>query len=436
MMKTLTRIGILAGLTALAFLINPDVTRAQNSRGCAWPITASPEGSGNVVLPESSARDFFMPFDSTQFDTMTIKGTYPDVRYFSLVVYKTSGPGQPVEGVAGSLYDAEIAPDPGSSNPFVGPGAGNGTWTIVVSHGGTTSGNTIGFSSDFVWVFLRMYVPSADPSEGGHTLTGGVPLPTISVTEDGNTQELPTCSPIQKLPDVEALLSGLFPVDLQGTEGTPSSDRLWFAPVINPPAVMPNPDNKYLAMLPGDHYQPGRIIVIRGKAPGFPNTFNGSPIWKPSRGFRAVDLRYWSLCNNDFVLPVPVDGCLADLTTNVEGGYYTVVMSDDLLRPNWLRPDINWLAYGDEQYPKLVLFRNMLPAPNFRFSVQETLNPVNGCGFDLASSFPKIPASDDLRTAGQCAQGVMRDYYPVAAWCNKSTFIHGGWQACLKGRGL
>ena len=327
-MKAFTRIGILAGLTALAFLVSPDVTRAQNYRGCAWPIEASPEGSGNVVLPESSARDFFMPFDSKQYDTMTIKGTYPNVRYFSFVVYNTSGLGTPVVGSAGDLYDAEIAPDPGSANPFVEPGAGNGTYTVIISHGGLTSGNTIGFSSDFVWVFLRMYVPSADPSEGGHTLTGGVPLPTISVTENGTTEELPPCSPVQKLPDVEALLNGLFPVDLQGTEGTPSSDRLWFAPVINPPAVMPNPHNKYLAMLPGDNYQPGRIIVIHGKAPGFPDTFHGSPIWVPARGFRTVDMRYWSVCNNDLALPMSVVNCLADLTTDLKGKYYTIVISD------------------------------------------------------------------------------------------------------------
>jgi len=26
----------------------------------------------------------------------------------------------------------------------------------------------------------------------------------------------------------------------------------------------------------------------------------------------------------------------------------------------------------------------------------------------------------------------MGDYYPVAAWCDKSTFVHGGWQACIE----
>ena len=128
-----------------------------------------------------------------------------------------------------------------------------------------------------------------------------------------------------------------------------------------------------MVMLPGDNYQPGRIIVIHGKAPGFPDTYDGSPIWEPARGFRTVDMRYWSLCNNDFALPISVVDCTTDLTTRLEGGYYTIVISDDLLRPDWLRPNINWLPWGDEQYLKLVFFRNMLPAPDFHFAIQNAL---------------------------------------------------------------
>jgi hypothetical protein len=26
----------------------------------------------------------------------------------------------------------------------------------------------------------------------------------------------------------------------------------------------------------------------------------------------------------------------------------------------------------------------------------------------------------------------MGAYYPVALWCDKSTFIHGGWSACIQ----
>jgi hypothetical protein len=127
-------------------------------------------------------------------------------------------------------------------------------------------------------------------------------------------------------------------------------------------------------------------------------------------------------------LPVTNVDCTADLTTNLQGGDYTIVISDDLLRPNWLRPNVNWVRWGDEHYPKLMFFRNMLPDPNFPFSVQKAIEA--GCTFDF--NLPDIPASDDTITAGQCASQVMGDYYPVAAWCDKSTFVRGGWQACIK----
>ena len=167
-----------------------------------------------------------MPFDN--YETMTIKGIYPNARYFSIAAYSTNLD-KTVLDLAGAIHDAEIAPDPGSINPFVKPGGRNGTYTVVISRTGTSSGNTIAVSSDFAWIVLRIYVPDADPSLSGKSLRGGVPLPTISV--NGATQQLQACSPVNKLADVSAVLQLLFPgIDVSGNEGTPSSDRLWFAP--------------------------------------------------------------------------------------------------------------------------------------------------------------------------------------------------------------
>jgi hypothetical protein len=439
-MKAFTRIGILAGLTALAFLINPGVTRAQNFnyRGCAWPLQISPEGSGNVQGPDGAARYWIMPFDTTQYQTMTIKGTYPNIRYFSFAAYET------ITNSSGTsfnlaedrtLYDAEIVPDSGV-NPFVPPGGTNGTYTAVISTTPSSSGNTIAVSSnDLVWVVLRMYVADADPSLGGQSLMGGVPLPSITLTDqNGASQQLETCSPINKWRDASAFAQFLFPpaFDPSVNEGTPASNRLWFASPQNPPSILwPNPDNKYMMMWPGNKYQSGRIIVIHGKAPGFANTFNGSPIWKPSRGFRTVDVRYWALCEQDFAPPLSLIGCATDLNTVLKDKYYTIVISDDLVRPKWLRsrPNVNWLPYGDEQYPKFVVLRNMLPAADFPYAVQNVWATPN-CTFDL--NFENLPDRSVIDDKGPCAQGVMGDYYPVAVWCDKSTFIAGGFRACLK----
>ncbi len=414
------RLGVFVVLAALALLGSPDVARAQNSRSCAWPLDGSPEGFGNIALPDTYARYWFMPFEK-QYRTMTIKGAYPDARYFSFVVYD----GQVPVDVAGSLYDAQIAPDAGSVNPFVHPGAhnrGNNRYTVVLSRSGETSGNTIKVSADVDWVILRLYVPSPDPSLSGQSLSGGVPLPTITLTDqEGKSQQLQRCSPVNKLADVNALLQQLFPpgLDLGGNEGPLSSDQLWFgAPTVPPIRLFPNPNNKYIVMMPGN-YQPGRIVVIHGKAPSAPGGHGDSRA-------RGADVRYWSLCNNDFALPVPVVNCTADPTADLERGYYTIVISDDPLRPGWLRPHVTWLPWGDD-YPKLVFLRNMLPAPDFSHSIQSAI--AAGCTFDFTLGV--MPDRATVDKAGQCAQKVMGDYYPVAAWCDKSTFVRGGWQACI-----
>jgi hypothetical protein len=108
--------------------------------------------------PDTLSRYWVMPFEQ-QYQTMTIKGAYPDARYFSFVAYDTSDDKRPVKA-EGALHDAQIAPDPGSVNPFVQPATGvNGTYTVVISHTGQTSGNRIKVSLDFAWVLLRVYVP-------------------------------------------------------------------------------------------------------------------------------------------------------------------------------------------------------------------------------------------------------------------------------------
>lgn len=429
-MNASTRLTIFYCLMAIAFSINPDLARAENERNCAWPIEASPEGFGNMLAPDDLARYWVAPFDN--YETMTIKGAYPNARYFSIVVYDANSQEMPT-GVAGRLYDSQIVPDSGSNNPFVKPDAGKGTYTVVVSRAGRTSGNTINVSTGFAWVVLRLYVPNADPSLSGRSLMGGVPLPAITVTKNGVSQELQPCSSVNKLTDTRAFLQVFFPpgLDLLGQEGTPSSDRLWFAPPsVPPPLLLPNPDNKYVAMFPGDQYQPGRIIVIHGKAPRTPDAFGRSSNQAQPQSVPAADMRYWSLCVNDLALPIPVVGCTADPTARLDGNDYTIVVSDDLLRPDWLPSNINWLPWGDEQYPKLIFFRNMLPASSFPYAIQNAI--AAGCTFDF--SFPNLPARGDVDRAGQCAQQVMRGYYPAAAWCDKATYLQGGWQACIGGR--
>jgi hypothetical protein len=467
-----------SGLLALAWLINPDLALAQpplpQLSQCAWPIELSPEGYGNSLAPDDQARYWLVPFD-TNYDTMKIQGFYPHARYFSFVVYDTNTTNQnnlnatwqPVS-VEGHKYDAIIKPD----------SSANSSYTLCVTRNGAQCTNTINVNNDHAWVMLRIYVPGADKTLSGHALTGGQPLPTITLLGSGGSQVLQACpltkqvsasdnpppylpppsSPVyyydksvNKLDAIRTYLDIFFPYPLDIY--TPSDwyevtgDRLWFAPPKESPILLlPNPDNKYVATPPGP-YQPGRIIVIHGKAPSFWDTYQGSP--KPSWGSGNPDMRYWSVCNNDLVLPVPAVRCMDDQAAVTQDGYYTLVISDDLLRPDWLQSNVNWLPWGDEQYPKLVFFRNMIPVArnDTNYTTAEVPFPyaiqwvVKGCPLHCENpnavinfTLPYVPQRADFTIPGQHAQKIMGDYYPVAGWCDKSTFVQGGWQACITGQ--
>ena len=453
-MNVFRPIGILSALTALTLLLNPVFTRAwdaeaYNGRGCAWPLLLSPEGPANVQGPDDAARYWIMPFDTTLYQKMRLYGTYPNLRYFAIAAYETVGDvSNYTFEVNEHLYDVEIVPDHGS-NPFVQPGGSNGTYIIEISRDSQSANNTMTVSpwgspntmtvtSDLAWIVLRAYVPDSDASLTGQSLMGGVDLPTITLIDnDGNRKELDRCSPINKWSDFSDFSRFLFPPDLDITvdEGTPSSNRLWFASPKEPPAILwPNPDGKYVMMLPGSEYQNGRVIVIHGKAPGFPDTFNGSPIGVPSRGFRRVDLRYWAVCNMNLVSPPSVVACATDLTTRLRGHYYTIVISDDRQRPDWLKPNVNWIPWGDGQYPKFVVLRNILSSPDFSNAAQDVWKAKDAsdnqyCTFNF--NFSDTLDRDDIDAVGPCAQDIMGDYYPVALWCDQATFRAGGFKACL-----
>jgi hypothetical protein len=90
------------------------------------------------------------------------------------------------------------------------------------------------------------------------------------------------------------------------------------------------------------------------------------------------------------------------------------------------------LPWGAKSVPNILLFRNMLPAPTFRQSVQTA--EAAGCTFDNESGEP-VPY-EDIVDAGQCAQGVMGVYYPVAVYCDTALFIARGWQGCFAAAGV
>lgn len=304
-------------------------------------------------------------------------------------------------------------------------------YSIAVRRAGDKSGNVLRLNAAIGWLVYRIYLPNA-----GEGSMGGVPLPRVTITHaNGETAQLPTCPISNRQSEISQLQPLIVPAvlehPLQKLAIPPAPDRIWFGTIANPPArLLPNPDNKYLASVLMPEYRPGSVVVIHGKMPGFPDTYKGNSVSQPAPGFSTVQMRYWGACQAELVSPMPITGCATDAATPLDArGFYTIVVSNDVLRPDWLPPSVVWLPWGDEaMVPKLMFIRNLLPSAGFKYSVQAAL--AQGCGLDF--TFPVPPAQDAFRRSGQCARMVMGDYYPEAVWCDTQTFIKGGWKACFR----
>ncbi|MFF0813644.1 hypothetical protein ACFYVR_00560 [Rhodococcus sp. NPDC003318] len=410
-----------AALSALALaggvFTGPTAAAASPEIGCAWQFM-SDATTLNVAFPDASATYWVLPYALVDGDRITVHGWYPYARYMSLNTYGTDF------DTVDTLRDDEIAPDPGSGNPFADPAAAGlppdaRRWQVTVTTGtADRSRNEISALPTAPgaqrvpvgFLIVRVYVPD-DPQ----SLPGSVPLPEVSLTRAGRTVSIPTCrAPF----DPSSLPGG--PIDTAATDAfdavIASAAAGAFpgdvpeATFVNPAStsgLFPNGDNKYVGA--GLTHQPGRIVVVRGRAPTFPDTGAGVPPAAP-----GTDVRYWSMCQNDQVSPYPVVACAADHQTRVDdSGFYTYVVAApaDLPPRAATDPTVTVLPWGSTEVPKKVLFlRHMLPSAQF---------------YPRSVQASQAQGSDPAVTMG--------DYYPRAAYCATETFQSGGWRACLGG---
>jgi hypothetical protein len=163
-------------------------------------------------------------------------------------------------------------------------------------------------------------------------------------------------------------------------------------------------------------YQPGRIVVVQGQAPLFPDTRNGVPVTAPQ------DLRYWSLCNNNHAFPYPVVDCKADFQTARDSqGFYTYIVAtpEDVPANAATDPTVTRLQWGSKDVDNALLLRNMLPAAGFGASVQDAQQA--GCSTETKSFGDSVT----------CTKDIMKAYYPEARYWDKRVYEAGGWQTCV-----
>lgn len=384
-------------------------------RTCFWyrgPHNADPYI--NVAYPDEGAFYWSAIVSIPKGAKLRIKGQYAHARYISFVSYRATG--QAVE----SLADFQIAPDAGSTNPYL-PGANRRakqrsyTVNVALRENDTEAGagkmeagdgtNTlrapiVANGTGAISIIYRIYA-----NDLASPITGGVPLPAAELTlADGKvlTGEA-ACQALNSRQNWNADITALgIPLPMyRSWKDQKDRPPTWPAQpsvewhVQHPrPAVAtifsgthegmtargggefyPNPDNRYARAFVSGKFGP--VLMLRGKMPLTPATHKGDSV------MGSGQLRYWSLCSNIVPINSRVTDCLYDEEVPLDAARnYVIMLSKTKDRPRNARPEcgIGWIrlpddgdGVGDPDFSLLVI-RNMLAAPDFVGAVQNALD--------------------------------------------------------------
>lgn len=407
----------------------PDASRAP---ACGWTLQ-SDANVLNVAYPDESATYWVAVVPNLPGARLRIDGRYPGARYFSFNVYDPAL--RPIDGIA----DERIAPAADAANPFTQAGAASGgDYRVYVEFtprpetpdantlysGSTTLSGALAIPNPVTIVLYRIYIPAS-----GLPANADVPLPTLTL-ETARGAQLVSSQPACTEPALSTLIGALGAVDLNGTLARIDyPDQLAVLPLRFPTASDPPATTVFYGLpdallhilnnaspvelpeiLRGTELLSGGGFLSNSDAAYTASAFSRSdgnvfllraraPSWrgKPGVAFGREDLRYWSVCQNEFATQRYV-ACSADQDTAVDDeGFFTVLVSDPADRPaNATKENgITWLPWG--AYPDgLLLYRHMLPGPAFAPAIQNV-------------PFGTDPAS------------VMGDYFPSVTYCDRET---------------
>ena len=417
-----------AALSVLA-VVAPGARALQTPAvGCSWPTKLDAD-TLNAAFPDQSATYWGTRFVSIPGARILIKGRYPAARYFSFHAYDD------LQRPVGSLLDADIAPDAGSANPFATAGApAGGSYSAAIEFTAKPANpapNTLyagamadGTPNPGGSILYRVYVAD-DPADAA----GGAPLPDLSLELAGGAVTIPfaRCEPLPPSTGGavnDAIARASFPdavprvVPFPPAATTPEFRRFYGLDRTVYDRVPPNPVTDAIPRFQGGFLsnqhnaylyrilsrQLGDVFVLRARAPTFPDTRPPGTEWP---GDPTKQLRYWSICQNEFVTQ-RFTACLADYQTVVDpSGFFTFVISDPSDRPAnaTAANDVNWLPWGGAYYDGVVIYRHMLPRSDFAQAIQN------------------VPEGTDPAS-------VMGDYFPRSGYCTKAAFEAGGAAAC------
>lgn len=303
-------------------------TTVTANRACAWPWIAN-RSTMNIAYPDTHATYWTFPVRLGAQERLVVTGRLPRARYSSFVTYDAAGvalDGHADSSLVGASADT-APPTPGTQ------------YTLTIAP--TAHGRAV------KTLVYRVYLPhdTTDP-------TGGGALPHLGVVAaDGTRRSVVPCARSTANPEAERIVRERGPATT-----TPAPARPVFVrPRTDGAGLYPNPDNTYLATIL--HHTPGSIVVVRGTLPR-----------TSANAVGAAQLRYWSLCTNEYRAPYPVSSCVADRDLTVDdSGAYTVVVSTPADRPADADTahGVTWLDWGSTRTDVLLLVREMLPAPDY-----------------------------------------------------------------------
>jgi hypothetical protein len=343
---------------------------------CAWPVRADRD-TMNLAYPDTAATYWVQRYSLPASGRIEVAWRRPHARYSSLVTYDPDG--RALDAVA------DRAAGLGTAARTVVTVASDGAPGGRALRAGTVRAGRVDGT-----LIYRVYVP-----DQGRDARGGVALPTLTLVRGSRRTRLGACTAPGASPDAAAAVAQLA---ARPTVPVPPAP-VFIRPRDDGGNLYPNPDNTYLATLADA--APGRVVVVRGRAPAFPDTEAGDRV----TGREAV--RYWSFCTNVYASPFPVTACAHDARFPLDAaGEYTLVVSRRVDRPAAARRSngVVWLPWGSTRAPMLLLMRNLLADP---------ADPVSA-----ASVAPGAPAT------------TMGPFAPRAVLCTRAAFERGGPAAC------
>jgi hypothetical protein len=398
----------------------------QASGTCFWG-TSYTQQTWNYIWPNSQTNYEASVDTIPAGGKVVFHGQFPHARFFSFTTSSTLGT------IRGHLYDTQIKPDPGSTNPFL-PGANRNakhrSFTVTMVDApdpgpGHRAPNTVygGVAGQApgtgpMLLIVRVYVP-----DRGRNYTGGVGVPTATYVGPGSSTAVTgqqACTDVSAKPGYQNITNVnplLFPESKiqsllalsKSPEHPAVKNTVWYK-YFNPswllaPYYAGTSDASLISSLPvtgtglganpangfafawldrrfGPNHNGHNIAVLHGKLPTTPATYAGE-----AKTQGGKQLRFWSLCNNQGLTSGATTGqCLFDEEVPINAQReYTIVLSLPQDRPEnaTAKCGVAWMNYGTagDGYTRpdstMLLLRNLATTahPKFKNAIQNIATP-------------------------------------------------------------